>query len=300
MSTGTRLATELRRAWNGDPWHGPSVRATLDHFSAAQAAHRRARGSHTAWELVRHLSAWVVFARRRFDDPSATPTPAENFPSVDVEGEAAWQADCAKLGAEIEQLAQRVESLDDAALMRAVGDRGYTYEFMVDGVVQHLAYHAGQIAVLARHEETAGVIAPPPLIALCAIVVAELLQRAVIIGVPFSRWSGAPFVLGGAALAWWAHEHFVKARTPAAPWHPSRALVLDGPYRFTRNPMYTGFLLAIAGLGLLRANAWYLMLLIPTWAVLHWGVVMREERYLAKRFGEPYAELLARTHRWLA
>lgn len=83
------------------------------------------------------------------------------------------------------------------------------------------------------------------------------------------------------------------------PWKAPRALVLAGPYRFTRNPMYLGFLLIQAGIGCARQNALYLVLLVPSWALLHWGVVLREERFLLRKFGAPYQQLLATTRRWL-
>lgn len=63
--------------------------------------------------------------------------------------------------------------------------------------------------------------------------------------------------------------------------------------------MYLAGLVLLAGVGVARANAWYLAMLLPTWAALHWGVVLREERYLLKLFGAPYQQLLDTTRRWL-
>ncbi len=63
--------------------------------------------------------------------------------------------------------------------------------------------------------------------------------------------------------------------------------------------MYIAGLVFLAGVGMLRANAGYLVALVPTWCVLHWGVALREERYLLKLFGEPYQERLDTTRRWL-
>ena len=79
MTTGERLAGELRRAWCGSPWHGPSVREVLLRLTAQQAAFRRFRGSHTAWELLRHLTLWAEVPLRRFDDPTAVATEEQNF-----------------------------------------------------------------------------------------------------------------------------------------------------------------------------------------------------------------------------
>jgi protein-S-isoprenylcysteine O-methyltransferase Ste14 len=299
MTTGERLAAELRRAWNGSPWHGPSVHEVLSRLTAPQAARRRARGSHTPWELVLHLTLWAEVPLRRFDDASFAPRDEEDFRKPTATTDAQWQADVAALGDAVERLARRVEAMPDEALRAPVGDRGYTYVTMVDGVVQHLAYHAGQAAVLARTEEVAGVIAPPALIAVAAMAASEALRFVYAWPLGVSRWGGIPIMLAGLGLLWWAHEQFVRARTPAAPWRASRFLVLGGPYRWTRNPMYIAGLVVVAGVGVLRANAWYLAMLLPAWGVLHWGVVLREERYLLKLFGAPYQELLDSTKRWL-
>lgn len=152
MRTGERLAAELRRAWNGDPWHGPSVASVLSRLTAQRAASGRARGSHSPWELVLHLTLWAAVPRRRFDDPSYAPSDEQDFPSPTLTTETQWQHDVAALGDAVERLAQHVAAMPDAALHAPVGDRGYTYVTMVDGVVQHLAYHAGQAALLARSD----------------------------------------------------------------------------------------------------------------------------------------------------
>ncbi|MHB1096300.1 MAG: methyltransferase [Gemmatimonadaceae bacterium] len=299
MTTGERLAAELRRAWNGEPWHGPSVASVLSRLTARQAAQRRARGSHTPWELVLHLTLWADVPLRRLDDVSYAPRDEEDFRTPVATTDAQWQHDVATLGDAVERLAQRVAEMSDTALNAPVGDRGYTYVTMMDGVVQHLAYHSGQAAILARSEETAGVIAPPALIAVAAMAAAEAMRFVYSWPLGMSRWAGVPVVLAALGLLWWAHEQFVKARTPAAPWRASRFLVFGGPYSVTRNPMYIAGLVFLAGIGMLRANAWYLVALVPTWCVLHWGVVLREERYLLKLFGEPYQQLLDTTRRWL-
>ncbi|MHB0964147.1 MAG: methyltransferase [Gemmatimonadaceae bacterium] len=299
MTTGERLAAELRRAWNGAPWHGPSVASVLSRLTARQAAHRRARGSHTPWELVLHLTLWAEVPLRRLDDVSYAPRDEEDFRTPVATTDAQWQHDVAALGESVERLAQRVAAMPDATLNAPVGDRGYTYVTMMDGVVQHLAYHSGQAAILARSEEVAGVIAPPALIAVAAMAAAEAMRFVYSWPLGMSRWVGVPVVIAALGLLWWAHEQFVQARTPAAPWRASRFLVLGGPYSVTRNPMYIAGLVFLAGVGILRANAWYLVVLVPAWCVLHWGVVLREERYLLKLFGEPYQQLLDTTRRWL-
>ena len=301
MTTGERLASELRRAWNGEPWHGPSAAAVLSRLDARRAALARSRGSHSPWEVVRHLTTWVDVPLRRLDDAAYDPAADEDFPAPASLTDAQWQHDVARLGDALEQLALRVGAMPDAALEAPVGDRGYTATRMMDGVVQHLAYHAGQVALLARpKEEVANLLAPAPCFPLGAVVLAELIDRFV-----YDAHFAPPHVLGwalialGAALAYWAHEHFVARRTPAVPWRAPRSIVRGGPYRFTRNPMYLGFLLIQAGIGCVRHNPLYLILLVPAWAFLHWGVVLREEPFLLRKFGAPYQQLLDGTRRWL-
>jgi len=301
MTTGERIAAELRRAWRGEPWHGPSARAVLGRVTAEQAATRHFRGSNTPWQLVRHLTTWVEAPLRRLDDPAYEPDAVENFPEPEVDIPGQWPRDIARLEAAIERLAQRVEGMPDAALDAPVGARGYTFTTMLDGVAQHLAYHAGQVALLARpREEVAPLLAPAPYFLLGAVLLAELIDRFVY-DAHFSppRALGWSLIALGSALAYWANGHFVARRTPAYPWRAPRRVVNAGPYRFTRNPMYLGFLLIQAGIGCVRHNPLYLVLLVPTWAFIHWGVVLREEPFLLRKFGAPYQQLLDRTRRWL-
>jgi protein-S-isoprenylcysteine O-methyltransferase Ste14 len=103
----------------------------------------------------------------------------------------------------------------------------------------------------------------------------------------------------GLAVELWAIGAFRRRRTAVQPWKPSTALVADGPYRFSRNPIYLGF--AVTHLGLaLALNSWLaLALLIPCLVVVDRGVIAREERYLAAKFGAPYDVYRARVRRWL-
>ncbi len=300
MRTGARLAAELRRAWNGSPWHGPSVRDVLGRLTAADAATRSVRGSNTPWQLVLHLTTWVEVALCRIDDPAYDPLESMNFPEPRARDAGQWTRDVDALGSTIERLAQRVATMSDAELDAPVGARGYTYTTMLDGEAQHLAYHAGQAAMLARSRDVAPLLAPAPVFPLSAVVLAELVHRylyaAAFFPPPIVGWT---LLASGGGLAAWAYGHFVRRRTPAVPWVTPRNIVSAGPYRFSRNPMYLGFLLAQAGVGCLRHNALYLVLLLPTWAFIHWGVVRREEPFLLRKFGQPYRQLLDTTRRWL-
>ncbi|HUG28624.1 MAG TPA: isoprenylcysteine carboxylmethyltransferase family protein [Gemmatimonadales bacterium] len=149
--------------------------------------------------------------------------------------------------------------------------------------------------------DTAGVIAPPPLIYLVPLVAGLLLdRRAPIGGIP----SGPAQLLGtlclmGFSVAVFAVVAFHRAGTRPEPWKPTTALVTSGPYRFTRNPMYLGFTLLYLALALWFGGYWTLLLLPPVLAVMIHGVIRREEAYLSGLFGAEYDDYRQRVRRWL-
>lgn len=153
--------------------------------------------------------------------------------------------------------------------------------------------------------DTAGVIAPPPLIALAAVLLGlalDWLLPAYVLTVLLSLWAriaiAVVFFAAGAALAIPALRGFRSAGTHAEPWKPSSALVTGGIFGHIRNPMYAGLTLMLAGLAMLLASDWLLVMTIVFAAVIHFGVVKREERYLEAKFGEAYRQYKARVPRY--
>lgn len=96
-----------------------------------------------------------------------------------------------------------------------------------------------------------------------------------------------------------AMRRFRKAGTNVPTTLPVTALVVDGPYRYSRNPIYVGLTLLYAGIGVAADNLWALGLLLPVLAVMRYGVIAREERYLEDKFGDAYRRYKARVRRWL-
>ncbi len=90
-----------------------------------------------------------------------------------------------------------------------------------------------------------------------------------------------------------------RAGTNVNPREPTTALVVSGPFRFSRNPLYVALTLMYAGLAVVANAFWVLVLLVPVLLVLHSGVVRREERYLEAKFGEAYRQYRARVRRYL-
>jgi len=145
------------------------------------------------------------------------------------------------------------------------------------------------------------VIAPPPLIYGIPLIAGLLLNR----------WSPMPLIGGRGTLpaglllvllgfvALPAVLAFRKARTHPEPWKPTKALVIVGPYRFSRNPMYVGFTLCYLGIAVWRNSLWPLIALPVVLGVMQVGVIRREERYLEGLFGDEYRAYCARVRRWL-
>jgi protein-S-isoprenylcysteine O-methyltransferase Ste14 len=105
-------------------------------------------------------------------------------------------------------------------------------------------------------------------------------------------------VLSG-LLARSAEAAMKRAGTNILPSQPTLAIVTDGPFRFTRNPLYLATAGLYAGIALLVNALCPLVLLLPMLVVLDWGVVRREERYLEAKFGDSYRDYRARVRRWV-
>ncbi len=158
---------------------------------------------------------------------------------------------------------------------------------------------------MTEARDSAGVIAPPPLIALAAVVLGlalDWLIPAYVVSVLLSLTEriiiGAMLIAAGGALAIPAMRGFRSAGTHVEPWKPSSALVTGGIFGWLRNPMYVGLALIVAGLGIALASDWMLVMLVPAVLLLHFGVVKREERYLEAKFGDAYRAYKERVPRY--
>jgi protein-S-isoprenylcysteine O-methyltransferase Ste14 len=126
----------------------------------------------------------------------------------------------------------------------------------------------------------------------------QLLPLARLVPWPWTLLGALPIV-AGIALALAAVRRFHRAGTPVRPFELSNALVTDGPFRFTRNPMYLGMMLVLLGLALLLGTLTPLLVLPAFFALIHLRFVRLEEAFLELHFGEAYRAYKERVRRWL-
>ena len=146
------------------------------------------------------------------------------------------------------------------------------------------------------------VLAPPPVIYglfLAAGLGLNYLLPTVVLPAVFCYPVGGVLFVSGLCLVVAAIRRFHQANTPVEPWKESRAIVMDGPYRYSRNPIYAAMSSMYLGVGFAVNSLWILALFVPLIVVMRHGVIAREERYLEKKFGDTYRSYKARVRRWL-
>jgi len=114
------------------------------------------------------------------------------------------------------------------------------------------------------------------------------------------RWIGLLFVLPGVLGLLWCFADFVtKGRGTPNPKHPPTTLVIEGLYRYTRNPMYVAVVATIIGEGFLYQSPLVWAWAATVWLVFHLFATLYEEPKLAELFGEQFTAYRARVRRWL-
>jgi protein-S-isoprenylcysteine O-methyltransferase Ste14 len=152
-----------------------------------------------------------------------------------------------------------------------------------------------------RKPDAAGVIVLPPLLTLGTLLFAEAIHFLwpLRLGAPpWLRISGALLVLGAVVLAVWGRRTMMRAGTNVNPYKPTLSIVTNGPFQFTRNPLYLSNVVAYLGFTVILNTFWPLLLLVPMVLVFDFGIIQREERYLESKFGDAYIAYRSRVRRW--
>jgi protein-S-isoprenylcysteine O-methyltransferase Ste14 len=155
---------------------------------------------------------------------------------------------------------------------------------------------------MTEKKDNPGVIAPPPLIFLSGLILGGIVSwfypvqmlnsgLAVILG-------NLLFLVGIAVIAI-IYLQMKRAKTNIEPWKPTTKILDTGFYGFSRNPIYLGMILIYLGISCLFNFVWFLPFLPIVLPVIHFGVILREEKYLEEKFGEDYLDYKQRVRRWI-
>ena len=152
MSEVERILDQLKRAYEGNAWHGPSIREVLAGVTAAQAHARPLENGHSIFELVQHIAVWEDVGRRRLtgDRAQIAISTPEDWPPPEEPSEAAWERAKAALDRRHQALVEAISSTPESRLNEPIFEGMSTVYVTLHGVIQHDLYHAGQIAILKK------------------------------------------------------------------------------------------------------------------------------------------------------
>ena len=153
-----------------------------------------------------------------------------------------------------------------------------------------------------EHKDQASVKIHPPVLLLFHVLGAFLLNWLLPLPFAFTRpleWTGYILVFIGLGFAFSAVNRFTKMHTTLDPHGSVSAIVISGPYRFSRNPIYFGFVCTLIGLPLALGNYWGVVLSPLLMVSLYQLVIKHEEAYLEGKFKDVYTSYKSRVRRWL-
>ncbi len=159
-----------------------------------------------------------------------------------------------------------------------------------------------EVATQRDMADKANVIAPPPFLYGASLLLGIVIH--VMFPISFlprnaGGWLGVLLILLSILIVGSAFRAQGRAKTTFDVRKPTVAIVTDGAFRYSRNPMYLSLTLLYLGLTSLINSLWMLLLVLPLMVVIQRGVVGREERYLEGKFGEEYRSYKMRVRRWI-
>ena len=153
-------------------------------------------------------------------------------------------------------------------------------------------------------KDKAGVIAPPPLIFAALLTAGLLVHWCIPVHFMPHGWMlrlaiAIPLLAVSAILAALSYKVLWQNNTPVNPNKPTAKIVTEGPFCFTRNPLYVSLMLLYGAIAVLANAFWSILLLPALFVIFKFGVVSREERYLERKFGDEYLQYKRKVRRWI-
>lgn len=151
------ITDRLRQVYDGDPWHGAPALEVLQGITAAAAAARPVPNAHSIWEILLHMTGWTAEVRRRLEGGEPALPAGGDWPPVPEPIEESWRAALVRFEEEHERLLAALERFPEERLEERVGQvrdlplgTGVTFDYTLQGILQHHVYHTGQIALLKK------------------------------------------------------------------------------------------------------------------------------------------------------
>jgi uncharacterized damage-inducible protein DinB len=141
-----RTIEELNRSWNGNPWYGPALRPLLDGVTEEQARQHPVKNAHSILELVAHAAYWMDMTVKRIEGFTGEASDEHDWRDI---AKLSWRDAVVELESRYIALLDRVARLNDEK-MNAITQKHFTVYSLVNGLIQHNVYHAGQIALLKK------------------------------------------------------------------------------------------------------------------------------------------------------
>lgn len=150
MAERDRIVEQMKRGFEGDAWHGPSVTEVLEGVTWRKALEKPIPSAHSVWEIVLHMTAWEDVVRRRLLGESVDLTSEEDWPPVDDPSKEGWTRALDALRKGHMRLRKTAAGIEDEQLDASPGGKSSSRYVLLHGIIQHDLYHAGQIAVLKK------------------------------------------------------------------------------------------------------------------------------------------------------
>lgn len=150
MEEVRQISELLRETYEGNPWYGLSLKDILSGVTADIAATKMQESSHTIWEDVNHITAWMEIPRRRLSGEAVEATHEQDWPPVTELTESAWQRTLERMDSSFNNLMSAISKLRTQDLEQKVAGKDYDAYTMLHGVINHNVYHSSQISLLKK------------------------------------------------------------------------------------------------------------------------------------------------------
>lgn len=150
MSEIKRIFNELESLYYGNAFHGPALKEILESVTAKQALAKPIANAHNIWELVLHIVGWNKVFLLGLEGKILDAPEDGDFPIINDTSEQAWQKTLIHLKENIDEMLEKISKLPDSNLNVNIPDKDYNLRFVIGGILNHIVYHSGQIALLKK------------------------------------------------------------------------------------------------------------------------------------------------------